>query len=239
MKLNFKVFKKGKAIYWVIGGAIIFAIFYFMFSRGASSQSSGNMLYMPTGPSEAQLAAGLQAQSIQAQLNAAAMSQQVELEKIKAQSATDITLANIASNLSLEEIQASTDLIKYQTAKDAEIASLTLQTQERMATTSQEYALAAAQSAYATQIASKELDAAILSKQIDTNVKMLEIQSTNLIQQNLIAQVGSLKKKDRDETLQIIAGNLTGYPVSYTNPRGGPAIITGAPQNPLIAGRIY
>lgn len=62
---------------------------------------------------------------------------------------------------------------------------------------------------------------------MDTNAEMFKVQSQNLITQSIIAQVPSLKKKDRDETLQYIAGSVMGSSPQIYNGPGSAILISG------------
>lgn len=315
MKFNWKIFKKGKPIYWIIGAVFLFVIFYLISSGGSkATTSSGGITTINTGPSDAQVAAS--SQIALAQISAQAMQSQAALEYQAVQERTagevaiatldiqsrlaesrlasetalglgsqQITgqLAAINAQMKSAEMQAEYSFATAKMASETNLAMYGLDTQVAMknidaqleglrVTSNMNIAvqniqagvahhqidagvnmsqIAAGVSMYQTDaqkdvalatIASTntqaQINANLISQQLTTNAQMLrdqlnannealQIQSQNVIAQSLIGQVGSLKKKDRDESLQIVSGYLTGNPVSYTNPAKSPAIIFG------------
>jgi hypothetical protein len=178
VKLSLRVFKQGKPIYWVIGGVVIFVLFYLMF-RGKSAPATGTTTYATTGPSEAlqaqQLAAGIATQ--QASLAAGVQVQGLQEQQNVAAMALTASLANIDAGrvVSLAGIDA-------QKAADAENASANIQINRDNLS----YTLDTAQVAANTQIGIATINANEVNHQLDTNAAMFADQLKQLTAGQLI-----------------------------------------------------
>lgn len=215
MKLNFKIFKKGKPVYWIVGGIVLFVIFYMITSKGASS-SSGGITTINSGPSDTAIAANAQMAMAQLQYGSAVTAQ-------ANQANADVAIATLAANTQMAQIAASADAAKYVANLDANTQAQYLTTQRDIASTNAEYSLETARIAADTTLGTYQIQADMFGHQLDTNTEMLQIQSQNLIAQSLIAQIPSLKKGDRDAALISLA---LGVPSSHgsvkiPSPAGG------------------
>jgi hypothetical protein len=195
MKFNLKVFKKGKPIYWVLGGLAIFFIFYMLFSRGGGG--GGSATVVGSGPSEAMQIASMnaaaQTQALQAQVNMAAN-----------ESAAGIAIANLQANVALAELQAGREVSMANINQNAVLTMAGYDYQKQIAGWNFEYSLESARVAADTSLKAKGMDTALLMHQMNVNQEMFETQSNNLITQSVIGQIGNLKKKDRDEAFSAV-----------------------------------
>lgn len=162
MKLNLKVFKKGKPIYWIGGAVILFVLFYFLFNRGAS----GSTTVVSSGPSEAlqaaQLSAGVQTAQIQAQANSAAQ-----------QTAGAITIAGIQAQLALAQTDAQAHSTDLQTNQSAAVAFAQIDANKAEQLANMSYSFESAKLASETALQTKASDNALLAHQLDTNAAVV------------------------------------------------------------------
>lgn len=223
-KLNLAVFKRGKPILWVIGAVVVFVVFYMMFNRGGGASASGGTTVVQNGPSEAMQIAGMQtAAALQsAQIGANVETARIQSVNAQAALAGQVALAQLASGerVALETLAADREASRYNA--DANIAI----NAQNLA-----YGIESARLASETAIGLKSIDAdivksqlvtnaAMFSKQLDTNAMMFAEQSRNLVAQTALSQIGTLKKKNRDEALTALTSSLTGTPNTYV-PQGG------------------
>lgn len=214
-KLNLAVFKKGKPIVWIIGAVVVFVLFYMLFNRGgASASAGGGTTVVQSGPSEAMQIAGMQtAAAIQsAQIGAGIEAARIQGQNTQAAMAAQIAAAQLASG---ERVALAT------LDADREAAAMNVAANIRISENTMNYNLESAKLASETAIGLKEVDAGILRYQLATNAAMFSEQSRNLIATSAIAQIGSLKKKNRDEALTAITASLTGTPNQYVAQGGG------------------
>lgn len=215
-KLNLQVFKRGKPIYWVIGGVALFVIFYLAFSKPASAGgSSGGAIV--TGPSEALQAAQMQ---YGAQIQGAQIAAGVEAARIQAEN----NAASLGASVALANLATQEKVALFQLAREADLAAINAQTNLLINEQNISYGVETARLAAETQIGLRALDVSLLNKQMETNAAMFETQSKNLITQSVIAQVPSLKKRDRDDALAGIGG----YTPVPGGAGGGGNIVEGA-----------
>lgn len=218
MKLNLKVFKKGKPIYWLIGAVVIFVIFYLIASKGAGSSSGGVAVVGGTAQTDNSVALANAQASANANNNAAA-----------------VAIAQLEYQGKLAETQAGADVAKYVANLDANTTMLGFTTQMEAIKVQAEYGLESSRVAAETNLAGQALNAQVLIRQLDTNAAMFNnslaanveqsrITSQTYIATSALGQVSTLKKKDRDETLQIIAGQAMGAPQQFYNPSGSAVI---------------
>lgn len=197
--MNFKVFKS-KPVLWIVGGIFLFIIFYMLMNRGGSEASSGGITTVNTGPSDAAIAASTQLQMAQIQTGAAVQQSQQE-------SAAAIAIATLQAQGQIADIQAGADTAKYLASQEANTQMRYLDIQKDIAQTNAEYSYDTAVVASETALGLQHSQQEMFSKQLDTNLAMLDVQSQNLIQQSLISQIPSLKKKNRDDVLIALANN--------------------------------
>jgi len=226
MKFNWAVFKKGKAIYWVVGAVVLFVIFYLLASGGSKSSGdtastgAGGITTINPGPSDAQLAAAAGITQAQLAANAATTQSNAELAAKQSDNAAAVAIANLQYQGSLADTQAGADVAKYLAATDAATNSLALTEQTRQMQIQGEYSFATAKVAAETNLAGQALQAQVLTtqlvtqaqmfgKSLDANTQALQIQSQNLVDQSLIAQIPTLKKKNRDDALLALASSFS------------------------------
>lgn len=217
---NTAVFKKGSPILWIVGAIGVFVIFYLMASGGGSSEGDGSVSYIDGGMSDAQLAQQGQLAALQLQNNA-------EIAAVN----SNVAMAQIGAGRDMYQIDAerAVALVALQNDTATQLAGLNLQ--KEIAQMNKDGNLEAAEIAAEFNIAGMRLqnegqiglaniNKDMFNKQLDSNVKMLQIQSNNMISQSLIAQASSLKKKDRDNYLAGLAG--TAY---RSNPGSGDGLL--------------
>lgn len=221
-KMSLRIFKKGKPIYWVIGAVVVFVAFYMLFSGGSKSSSGGggNIVVQQSGPSEA---AQLQAAQISAQLQSAQISGNIEAMRVQSEAA----LGQRSVELALAELSANQAFATQRLIADSEIANLNAETNLAINRDNLAYGADTAQLAAQTQVALRSMDIGLLNNQMATNARLFERQSAALVQQSLIQQVGSLKKKDRDTALAAITAANAGQ--GFSGGKGDDYISFGAP----------
>lgn len=210
-KLNLAVFKQGKPIYWIVGAVVVFVLFYLMLNKGGSS--SGATSYVATGPSEAMQAQALQAGTA---IQGAQIAANIEALRIQAGRETALAGATVAS----EQLASGERVAMAQLSHDTALANLNAQANMLINEQNIEYGIETARLAADTQLGLRALDIGLLQTQLETQAHMFQTQSTNLIAQSLIGQVGNLKKKNRDEALAYLASASLGTPNTYA-PQGG------------------
>lgn len=202
-KLSLRVFKKGKPIYWIIGGVVLFVLFYMLFNKGGAASGGGGVNVVSSGPSEAMQAASLQASTaiataqIGAGIEAARIGVQRDMGALQAQ----IALAQLGSG---ERVALET--LEFERAMGLADNQANLLINEQNIN----YALESARVASETSLGLRKLETDMFSEQLAANRDMFAIQSQNLITQSMIAQVSSLKAKDRDTALAAILATQSG-----------------------------
>lgn len=202
---------KGKnRIYYIIGGIALFGLFYFLLNRqGAApsnnAQQSGNIVI--NGPSDAELA-------LQSQIASASIQAGIARNDTNAQVA--IATQENQALIALSTIQQSTDLAALDIQNNLGIASLNLE-RDIFAQQSQ------------NEIINSQLNADIALAQINTNADIVKTQlQTNADIFNtqvkaaqfgqLVNQVGSLKKSDRDNALRHLTTGFNGDSFRFNGP---------------------
>lgn len=219
-KFSFRVFKKGKPIYWVIGAVVIFVLFYLMFNKGGSSSTtSGGVVVQSTGPSEAMQAAALQASTV---MQSAQLSANVEAARI----AAERDASGLGAQVALAQLLSGEKVALANLSTGRDIAELNAQTNLLINDQNLSYNLESARVASETQIGLRGIDVALLNKQMDTQFAMFQEQSKNLIAQSLIAQIPSLKKGDRDSALISLAIGAPSSHGGITGPSVSPGLLT-------------
>lgn len=192
---NLRVFKQGSPWLWIGGALVLFVAFYMLASKGApKSGASGAVSYIDSGPSEAELAAQLQMAGIQAQANSDNARVAGEIQLAATQMQGQLALATIAAgnetarlavDRDLGALALTTDSENQRRAIDAQLDSIALQAQ------------------YGTEQARIATQGSLQALQMQGEMQrdFFNTQSKSLTQQALIAQVGTLKKKNRDEVL--------------------------------------
>lgn len=223
MKFNLAIFKKGKPIYWILGGIALFVLFYWIVSRGSSgASSSGGTSVIQTGPSDAQVAA-------QSQLALAQMQTQAGVTTAQNQNNADIAIATLQAQVALANTQASADVAKYTAGLDAstqagyiaaqqhmmemQVAGATAQTQIQA-----QYGVETATIAAQSVLDQANVQAAMFGKQLDTNSKMFTAQLNAANFQSMVAQVGNVKANDRDNMLALLAASNSGSSLNFADP---------------------
>lgn len=228
-KLNLQVFKKGKPIFWIIGGVVVFVVFYLMFNKGSGGASTGTTTVMQSGPSEALQAASLQASTA---IQAAQISANVEATKIGAERDANVLAAQVA----LAQLSSGEHVALEQLEADRAAMELNASTNLLVNEQNLNYGLETARLAANTELGRKQIDANLLTQQLATNaamfseqlaanVHMFDTQSDNLIKQSIIGQVGSLKKGDRDNALISIALGAPSSHGSVIGPSSYPGLL--------------
>jgi len=211
-KFNLKVFKKGKPIYWVAGAVILFVIFYLFLNRGGGQSApaqSGGVVSYNSGPSDAQISAASQISGAQIQANAAINQQQLQLAGIREDNSARVAIAGLENQLGVIAINAETGLQRFNIDAGREVDLATINATKEYQYLQAEYSLETARIASDATIRSREIDRSILGDQLRSNILSLNIQSDNLIAQTALSQISSLKKKDRDNTLQFLTQQFT------------------------------
>jgi len=206
MAINFDTFKK-KPLLWGGIAIVIFVIFYLIFSRGSGGGETSTQV-VTTGPSEAQLAA--QTQIAMAQIQAGAINAQTSAEVAmkNADIEGQVRLGQLAYQAGLAEIQASKEALEINS----------------------EYSLQTARVAAETNLAMARLDKEVLTTQLAQQTQMFGMQLQSLNNQAILAQVSSLKKKDRDNVLAGLAG------IQYRGVNYGPTPLPGQATLPPPSG---
>jgi len=220
---NLKVFKKGNPTFWIIGAIALFVFFYLYSSRGATKSAStgGGVVSYNQGPSDAQVSAAAGISAMQLQANAANFAAQLDYAKTQDQNDAAVAIANLESQLGLVAVnkEAEIQLTGINAGRDVDLAAL--DNQKQIAYLQTEYAIEGARIASEETITLRNIDRNMFADQLNNNREMLKIQADTMTNQALIGQVGSLKKKDRDDTLKFIAGQVSPgdnkVPYNYSN----------------------
>ena len=189
----------------------------------------------------ATIGANVQIQQTQAQLAMAHEAAVLQLTQNQNNNDTAISLAGLEAQLREAE-NASNERLTAR-AQDASLMALNAQLNNALAMQENnnsfqlDYASLAYNSALETVKTNAALQATLGAQSADLQ-KTLSAQQLDAYKistaanvqlttnQQLLSVIPTLKSKDRDESLQIISGLITGHPVSYINPPG-PAIING------------
>jgi tellurite resistance protein len=237
MKLNFKVFKKGKAIYWIIGAVVLFVLFYYIANRGSSS--AGSTTVTNSGPSDAAIASGNQL--AMAQVAAGAQTNQVN-----AQVAAAEYIAGIQGQTQMAQLAAGADVAKFTAGLDAQTNAYALQTQQAIAAIGMQTQVDTAQIASNTILgqAGYQRDIAFAGfqtqqniAQMQTGVSLAQIQAN----QNMYASyidaaklttlagvAANVVPVDRDNAFALLAATAYHVPLSYSDAGSG-SFVLGAP----------
>lgn len=220
-KISLRVFQKGKPIFWIIGGVVVFVVFYMLFNRGApaASASGGGSTVVQTGPSENLQIAGMQ---MAGQIQAAQIAANIEALRVQGQR----DQAALAGQVALAQLGSGERIALETLAADREAAVLNAQTNLLINEQTANYNLESARLASETTLGLRQIDANLVSNQLSTqaamfrdqltaNMAMYETQSRSLIATTALGQIQNLKKKNRDEALTAITASLTGTPNYY------------------------
>lgn len=204
-------------------------LLWLLMSRGGGSASASNIIN--SGPSEAfqAQAMAINAQQQQAQLaaNVQMQGQALELEALTRNIEGQENLAILGMQMQLAELETSRAITSEQTI--ASLSALQAQLQYGLATTeaNNQASVDMATAAYDAQIAQMAIGAGLQRDLLATQADMFNTQVSASLASQSLAMVQTLRRRDRDETLQILSAQFSGNPVSYVNPRG-PAIISGS-----------
>lgn len=219
MKLNFAIFKKGKPLYWIIGGIVVFVFFYLIFNKGSSSAGSsggGGITTINSGPSDAQIAAATQIGVAQIAANTQ-----------NAQIAGAVAIATLQQQGQLQQTYAAADLAKFTAGLDAATASKTLDTQLEIAGLNAEYNFSTAKLAADVtrdQFLSNER---IVKGQLETNAAMFKDQVDALKFQSMVGAIQFAPEVDRDNMLALLAATSSGTSLSYYDAGSGSFAVNG------------
>lgn len=228
MKLNFKVFKKGKALYWILGGIFLFVLFYWLINRGGSSGSTG-ITTINAGQSDAQVAAG-------AQVQLATIAANTQANNASAQ----VALAQLSLQGTLAQTAAAADVAKYTAALDAQSQTAYYTAQQNIAALNGQYGLETARVTSETILGQAQIQSDTLTNQMQIQAQMfnqqlaatqqiISTQAQASIYNSLINQISNAKPNDRDNLVALISGEFSGAPISYQDRTSGSFGINGAP----------
>lgn len=204
-------------------------LLWLLMSRGTGGAGASTII--SSGPSEGfqAQAMAINAQQQQAQLaaNVQLQGQALELEALTRQLNAQENLAVLGMQAQLAELEASRAISSEQTM--ASLTALQAQLSYGLATTeaNNQASVDMAQAAYDAQVAQMAIGAAMQRDLMNTQLRGMEIQAQTAVQQQSLAMVQTLRRRDRDETLQILGTAFSGNPVTFSNPRG-PAIVSGS-----------
>jgi len=198
MKLNFAIFKKGKTLYWVLGGIVIFVLFYLMFNKGAPA--SGGITSVSTGPSDAAVAASTSLAMAQTQANAG------------------VAVATLQYNGTIAQTQAAADVAKYTATLDAQTQTAAFNTQKQIAAINAEYSYDTAKVAAETNIAQWTINAGVLTNQLAAQRDMFLAATKATTIGVLASQVGQVKANDRDNVLTALIASSSGQSLNFYDP---------------------
>lgn len=207
MKMNMSVFKKGKPVYWVVGGVVIFVVFYLMFNKGASGSSG--VTVQNTGPSDAAVAAS------------------TSLAAMQTQASAGVAIATLQANSQTSQTQAAADVAKYQASLDATTAAQYYQTQKEITAINGEYTFDTAKVAAETVQFQYATNANVLTHQMDTNAAMFVEATKASVAQTALSQVSGLDYRTRSQALVATLGLLNGKQVVWTPAQGNNVSVSG------------
>ena len=217
MKLNFKVFKKGKAIYWIVAALVLFGFFYWFANRGSNGSSGGGTTYVNSGPSDASVAAS------------------TALAARQGDNSAQVAIATLQYQGGLAQIQAQADVAKYVKSLDSATQSKYLDTQLGLAALDGEYNIATARIAAQSQYDTIAFQTAQFHDQLTTNQAMFHDQMVASTYAVLASQISNVKPNDRDNAFALLTGAVTGAPVSYRDKSSG-SFSTGGAVAPSNSG---
>lgn len=193
---------------------VVFGVlFWFMISGRGGSGGSGAVTVTNSGPSDAQVAAGTQLQMAQLGAQTQIAMGQMALGAKAAEMEATKELAGMELAYRVQELGVTAALNSKTIEASLAALSLNLSTQSSINHDNNQFMLdyaSNAQDAATTQL----LIGANLQR--DLGAQQLDAFKTS----SMLSIIPTLKKKDRDESLQIISGNITGNPVSYYNGPG-------------------
>jgi hypothetical protein len=226
---SFSYVKKNPVMFGII--IIVFGLLmWLLMNRGASSSgttvvssstdpaasAAANQLAVAQLSSQTQLAlatinANTQTQGLEAQLAATQILAQLELEGRTRDNEAGLAIAGLQAQLQSKGIDAQVSMNANNNAFQVEYA----------------------RTAYNAATEQLKINAALQTSLSEQQLKAYQTSA-------MLAVIPTLKKKDRDETLQIIGSAAMGNPVNFTNPYG-PALITGHSNlalNPTTGGMV-
>ena len=207
--------KKNPTIF--IGIFLVFGLgLFLLLNRGGGASSGGTIV--SGGPSEAfqiqAMGINAQAQSqmyaVQAERDQAAMALQAAGMQIEAQQ----NIAVLQSQLALAELQSTQTISSEQTAASLNALSMQLSNSFMMQESNNRAGVDMARMVQDTATQQLAIGAMMQQRMGDQQLEAFRIQSQAGLQQSLIAQVSSLKKKDRDTALAAIAASTAGQSFS-------------------------
>jgi hypothetical protein len=212
----------------VMFGAIflVFGLFlWMMLNRGTSGGSVSTTVTTPQ-PSDAAIAAGVQLQMGQLEASTQVAMGQLSLAANQQNNQAQSDLAAMALQAQVLQIQSDHDLANSQI--EASLGALALQLGNNLAITHDnnqfmiDYAKNAQDSATDQLLIGANLQAELSKDQLKA-----------FTTSSLLSVIPTLKKKDRDETLQIIGSQILGNPVNFANGPGAARV--SSPGVPIPA----
>lgn len=231
---------------WLFGG--IFLVFgvgvYLIVNRGggSGSTSSGSTI-ISAGPSEAFQA---QAMAINAQENSQALAFQIQreenalaLEAAAMQIEGQQNIAILQQQLSLTELETNRSISSEQTAASLAALNAQLNSSFAMQESNNRAGVDMARMVQETATQQLAIGAMMQTRMGEQQLEAFKIQTAAARDQALIAQVGTLKRKDRDTALGALIATGAGY--GFDGGKGDDRIIigggSGAPINYNPIGR--
>lgn len=199
MKFNFSYLRKKP---WLIFGLLVFGVIVFMMvNRKVDSGSS----VVTSGKSDTQIAAEAQLAMAQIQAGIASGNTQAQLAAIQAQGDIAYALAQLDAGYKVQQLQVQREIAQAGIA--AQIHAMDISYQQSVNN-----------NAFQLDYATLAFDASLGMAQINADVARTGM---------LMSVIGSLKSKDRDDTLERIFGNPE--VMQYSNPGtgGGGGFLSG------------
>lgn len=164
----------------------------------------------------AEIASGERLGMMQANLQLSSIQEQAEAQKYVAGLTHDYQTRELASS----ERLSSQSIVASLSSMEMQLAHSLAQTRD-----SQEFAIDYAREGYNANLEQARINAGLTTAMMATQERLETKRGEQSLQaftlSSLLGAVGGLKKKNRDETLQIIAGQAFGNPVDFTNtPQG-------------------
>lgn len=231
MKFNFKFLKKGKTVYWIIGGIVLFVIAYYLFKQQGSSSSNVQYAAVGSGATDAQVQAAAAQNVAQIQANAQIAQTNAQLAALQIQSNSSDNQAALAAQVANNQTQAQADTAIQTATLAASIQTAGINAQQAIAQSNNEYTFDTAKLASETQLGINAQNVGLAATQLQTNAQMFDTQLTTQAQeftqqmqasiaQTALGVVAANKNKGTDVRTTLTA--LSGY----TSNMGGASVST-------------
>ena len=233
MHLNMHVFKHGKPIYWVIGGLVIFYLFYRIASgHKSTSSSTGTVTTVSSGPSDASVAASSAITQAQIAANSNDNAATLAYQTAHDANAAGVAVATLDAQAHMYDTSAAADVGKYTAGLDAQttLAGITAQMNENQVNA--EYSFATAKVAAETNLAGQAIQASVINNSFATQLEMAKGQNETTIAlsnnetkafvyASTLANLGQVPSGDRDNLVALANANATGAHVTYVDTANG------------------